>query len=882
MAGKLDKKNEFTKPVEIHHDFIAGDQINITQVMNSPSFQPPANLEKQRKNYLSHLQASYRALDFKGIPQLETFSRELHLEDVYVPLLARPERPDEGETWSRQRLAGRNLNHEDLPAEMLAGLKNEAVLPVKVEETMAKYKRVVILGDPGSGKSTLLKYLALRLAVEANAPLPIIVPLNAYAAAVEKGPDCNLQRFLPDFFAARSHEMENLGPLFEIALEKGQAVVLLDGLDEVQTANRRLLIERVEYFASWAAAKGNHVAVTSRIVGYSESPLNGKNWMLYTLLDFDRQAIETFAGRWCLAFEKSTLGDTSEAAASAERERRGLLEALGANPGVGQLASNPLLLTILALIKRQGVSLPNRRVELYELYLKTLITSWSKARSLDKRPVGPEMDYLQTIAVLGPMALMLREDNPTAGLIVEERLIEWLTDFYIGEDYGLTGDEAAKRARLFLESVHRYSNLLVERGPGRYGFLHLTFEEMLAARGLVQKGQLNLENALVDIRRHVADPGWRETLLLAVGIWGVIREQPLAAAEVVRAMLKMDCEGEAVCQNILLAGACLEDVGESGIGRKAASEVQTALLAACRNRSLPPTVQRDAGFCLGRTGWVPPDLDDMVLIKAGEFLYGRNKEKRKIEQDFEVAKYPVTNRQYRLFIEAGGYENKAFWSEEGWAWCNGMYDSKAKEAFMKDRLANRPKEKRNEPFYWHDVKWNNPLAPVVGVCWFEAEAYCNWLSQKNHKTYRLPSEMEWERAAGGTDGRTYPWGEEEDKSRLNCAEFWCGEDVSKEINNWLGSTSFNHAGSTIVIQYINGTTPEGVYDLGGNIWEWMGSWFDKGQTNRVLRGGSWYSDRRLARCAFRDWLNPGSFDNVIGFRLFSPRSAAQTPKGGRL
>ena len=85
-----------------------------------------------------------------------------------------------------------------------------------------------------------------------------------------------------------------------------------------------------------------------------------------------------------------------------------MLQAIDANPGVARLASNPLLLTILALIKRQGVSLPNRRVELYELYLKTLITAWSKARALDGRQVGPEMDYLQILMVLGPLALWLR------------------------------------------------------------------------------------------------------------------------------------------------------------------------------------------------------------------------------------------------------------------------------------------------------------------------------------------------------------------------------------------------------------------------------------------------------------------------------------------
>ena len=90
----------------------------------------------------------------------------------------------------------------------------------------------------------------------------------------------------------------------------------------------------------------------------------------------------------------------------------------------------------------------------------------------------------------------------------------------------------------------------------------------------------------------------------------------------VRAILKMDCDGDDACTNVLLAGACLEDVGELGLGRTAANDVIEALLAASRNRALPPTVQRDAGFSLGRAGWKPDDLDTFITIPAGPFLYG--------------------------------------------------------------------------------------------------------------------------------------------------------------------------------------------------------------------------------------------------------------------
>ena len=164
--------------------------------------------------------------------------------------------------------------------------------------------------------------------------------------------------------------------------------------------------------------------------------------------------------------------------------------------------------------------------------MKTLISAWGKARALDRRPVGPEIDYLQTVSVLGPLALWLREENPTAGLVPQERLIEWLARHYQGAEWGLKPGPAAERARDFLESVRRYSNLLLEREQGRFGFIHLTFEKALAARGLVRLGQVRRSRSMERIRRHLADPAWRETILLAVGVWGLVREEPLVMCPV--------------------------------------------------------------------------------------------------------------------------------------------------------------------------------------------------------------------------------------------------------------------------------------------------------------------------------------------------------------
>ena len=854
-------------------DVVMGNQYTyVTHYLQMQPFEPPLDLQQLRAAYLEHLRRTYRALDFKGIPQLDTFSRELLLEEVYVPLLALPEMPA-GETWER-RLAGRLMEKDDLPEEALAALGKGDSAPLRVEEALGKQDRVVVLGDPGSGKTTLLKHLALRLASESSAPLPILLPLNAYAAALAEA-DLNLQDYLPQYFAGLAFGVAHLGPLFANAITQGRAVILLDGLDEVQSERARL-VHKVETFSAEAAARGNKLVVTSRIVGYRESPLQAKNWTLYTLVDFDRHAIEEFAAKWCLAFEKSTLGDAPEAQAAAEVERRELLAAIDANPGVARLASNPLLLTILALIKRQGVSLPNRRVELYELYLKTLITAWSKARALDKRQVGPEMDYFEILMTLGPLALWLRQENPTAGVVSENALLDWLTSYYMGDDWGLKRGPAADKGRGFLKSVRTYSNLILERGQGLYGFIHLTFEEMLAAYGLYQLGQLNLEESLKMIRDHLADPAWRETILLAVGVWGLANKQPRVAGEVVRAMLEMDCQGDDACQNVLLAGACLEDVGELGMGRTAAREVTEALLEASRNRSLPPATQRDAGFILGRVGWHPDDLKRFVSFPPGLFLYGEEKRRAMIEQPFAIARYLVTNRQYKAFIEAGGYERREFWSGEGWGWRQGEYDSKAPKEWQY-WLSRRPKEKRGEPFFWRDPRWNNPLAPVVGVSWFEAQAYCNWLAQKLDLPIRLPTEEEWERAARGVAGHVYPWGDEFDPTRLNCAEFWSGpEDLSddKKWFDWFGSDSFKAASTTVVGQFPAGDTPDGLADLSGNVWEWTASWVDDQKIYRVLRGGSWFVLRRGARCAVRSWDTPGNFSDNFGFRVLSPGSGS--------
>ena len=289
-----------------------------------------------------------------------------------------------------------------------------------------------------------------------------------------------------------------------------------------------------------------------------------------------------------------------------------------------------------------------------------------------------------------------------------------------------------------------------------------------------------------------------------------------------------------------------------GRGKRLNANVEQRLIDFCVRavqRETPLRERVELALALGRIGdpRVTDDLRDpaaWVEVAAEKYRVGDRKlaeevdrevsvwknaalpdETVSFERPFQLSKYAVTNAQFRRFVD-GGYNDESLWNPVGWRW--------------------REENEVVEPEYWRDPKWNGATQPVVGVSWWEADAFCRWAG------CRLPMEREWEAAARGPHGWAYPWGDKWREGICNSSEAELG-------------------GTTPVGIFPRSAAVCGAHDMAGNAWEWCTDGFDTRraadpEASRVLRGGSWFLLPRLCRSAIRIDIHPDSRDYVIGFR----------------
>jgi hypothetical protein len=567
ILNQLEREEQALAAVKDRLASVEHDLQCVSTPENATTVQP--NLPSLYSQYCKHLIATYQTLSFQGVLQTAK-SIALPLLAVYVNTRLTVGSGDYDTMSPQER---RILAQLDGPCddETRAQLEQELErldrtrwsrqsARVTLMEVLRAAPASIILGDPGSGKSTLLHYLALVFATH-TAPeqlgiteswLPILVPLAVYEHAMNTQ-RVSLSDFLADYYA-QSQEVPGLSPLFHTALAQGHALVLLDGLDEVvDSATRVAIAHRIQTFITRYAPLGNRILITSRIVGYRTAPLAG-TLPHYTIFDFGMPEIARFTQQWCRAYEQSLHGPTPEAERTAASEQRRLMEAIRGTAGIERLASNPLLLTILALIHRQGQSLPRRRVELYELYLDTLLERWSRARQ-QGMVVGTALDTLETIAILGPLALWLQTSKP-AGTTQYHELLREATAILARRG----AVQAEREAHAWLTGLREHSGLLVERGVDAWGFLHLTFQEYLAGWGLVR---MPAEERWTTLRPHLHDPRWHEVIHLTAGILGVIQRDEMAVTQFIQTILHADSRAEPFLhRDLFLAASVLaDDVG---------------------------------------------------------------------------------------------------------------------------------------------------------------------------------------------------------------------------------------------------------------------------------------------------------------------------------
>jgi formylglycine-generating enzyme required for sulfatase activity len=803
---------------------------------------PSEELARDTRQYLQYLHDRYSLLDIRAMAVLGGLPPQLPLLDVYVELGGRIETVL-GESWTR-RLRRAGWQTTDAEAEALGRRLSE---PRPLVELLPECGALVILGSPGVGKTTFLKFLTLVFAsgqegaLGLRTCLPVPVQLAVYAEALDAG-DEPLESFLVRYF--REERGQELGDILPRALQAGGVLLLLDGLDEVGGLSRRhRIIEEIRSFYARHRPAGNQLILTSRPVGYREVRFDAEDLLECSIPGLRDEQISAFVEKWTRAATRSE----NLAGVTVNGE---LLGALRRDPGVRSMACNPLLLTLLALLRLQGSPLPRRRIELYQGFVETLLTQWNLDRGLSRR-LGRDPDVLETIKILAPIALRMYETPPDVHRTEESVLVRDLEEIYRQRGH----QDPAGAARQFVDDLREHPALLFNWGGGRFGFIHPVFQEYLAAVGLAQRGQQGVGPIVKALATYLDEPFWHDVCRFTLEYLGIIQHRDEAAGAVLEELIGSTYgpAGEAV----VLAGEVVADAGAGGISASSRRRVVEALLETMRAAGRVDALRRVAAArALAEIGDLRPEVADvdaleLFPVSAGEFWMGNGEGEDQAREyarpihrcvlphPYRIARFPVTVAQFRRFVSESGHRPEDAGSLLG--------------------LDN----------------W-----PVVRVSWYDARAFCKWLTRTWRERslleegweIRLPSEAEWEKGARGDgDDRIFPWGDEPDPERANCAETGIGE-------------------VSAVGCFPGGASPYGCEEMSGNVWEWTLSLWGRasaqpsflypydpadGRENqdappeifRVLRGGPYLVGSRHIRCSYRGRAQASSWNEFIGFRV---------------
>jgi hypothetical protein len=576
------------------------------------------------------------------------------------------------------------------------------------------------------------------------------------------------------------------------ALHKaGRLVLLLDGLNEMPTAKRDTKAKEIGDFI--ASLPGRPAVMISCRREDHTGALD---------LGLDTLTLEPLSPRQILAAVRKwtslELADRFFWQLTGNPELPGALErwlAVGVpkeefwNPtALIRLAANPFMLMMLFQVWEEKHELPRNRSELFETFVLWLL---SREHLLEDDRRTPTEEGGELMEGLLSLAWRMQNDRIAAGETA-------------GVGFGVLTVVTREDAISLLGSaakLRRAMGCSLLEGTAEIRFRHQLLQEYFTARALAVELQFRHIEAreLFGLERWWERSGWEETAVLLAGLY------PQDCSSVVRWLARAQPEVAARC--ILESGAAIVD--EAAL-RAYLQKIWEPRMTGPR-RDAEPEARAAIGRALGRLGLDSrkgvgvvngvPDID-WVEIPGGGFF---------------IARYPVTNAQYQAFLDADdGYQDDRWWAD----------------------LTDPVREPKAPT-------WTEGNHPRETVSWYEAMAFCVWLSHRLGFEVMLPREEEWERAARGPEGREYPWGDSFIEGFANTGE----SGVSR---------------TTPVGIYPYGASAEGVLDLIGNVWEWCLNEYRnptraqrQGIGPRVLRGGSWLDVRGYARAAFRYHDHPG-------------------------
>jgi len=460
--------------------------------------------------YLAQIATIFSQIDLKGLGdfsgRIPTKLSKIFI-DTYVTL-------DSG--WAPEK-------YENFDAAVAFWVqKNLIDVSIPVTNLMANptLKRIVLLGDPGSGKSTIAQYVCLKYPVYSSsknlddkkqcgiAGIPFFVTIRDFVSKKNKEPDLTLQEYISDQISGIMKRSTPLG-FVEFWLSKELSLTILDGLDEVITSEQRKQISSLIMSFIQRFPEGRFI-ITSRNVGYDEAPLDRNSFVHILLMELLEDQVETFVRNW---YAEREINPTER-----ETATEGLLEALKEEK-VLELAQNPLLLTVMALVHRGEADLPKQRALLYDKCVEAFMVSRNRAKDLLSYDEYEIRACHQFIGYwMHTRAANVRGD--LFGFPFDELRENLLKDMRQRHpESEISNDALEKKVDEFFDAARKRVGLLVERGENIWAFGHRSFQEYFAARYISQNA-FGIKDLWSEVRGKIEESHWVEPLKLLAGIYG--------------------------------------------------------------------------------------------------------------------------------------------------------------------------------------------------------------------------------------------------------------------------------------------------------------------------------------------------------------------------